>query len=85
MSTQSPDTSPDAERFQIALIRRAGAAARLKRVRSLTASMIGLSRRAIRRAHPSMSDHDVDIAFVQRHYGPTLAMGLKRFLAARHT
>lgn len=44
MSARSPDTSPEAERLQLALLRRASPARKFELVRSLSASVIGLSR-----------------------------------------
>jgi len=56
MSTLSPDTHPDAERVQIALLRRADSAAHFRLVRSLSRTAMGLARRAARRrAVPSTS------------------------------
>ena len=70
------DTSPEAERVQIALVRRMTAGQRVALVRSLTRLAVGLSRRAIRRAHPGWSEREVEIEFVRLHYGEDLARGL---------
>ena len=50
---------------------------RFSRVRSLTRTVIELSRRAIRRAHPNWDQRRVDLYFVEIHYGKHLAEGVK--------
>ncbi len=83
MITQSPDTSPEAEKVQIELIRRSSVARRISIVRSLSQTAVYLSRRAIQRANPSMSQREVDLAFVAIHYGEDLADRLASYLENR--
>ena len=83
MRTQSRDTHPDAERVQIDLLRRATVATRIARVRSLTATTIAMSRRAVRRRHPELDERELDIAVVALHSGEELAQRLRRYLEAR--
>ena len=71
--TRSSDTTTDAERVQLDLIRAAPIARRLHLAFSLSASAITLARRAIARAHPSASKEGQDLLFVQQHYGAALA------------
>ena len=59
--------------MQIALLRRATIAQRIGRMRSLTQTVVFLSRRAIRRANPEASETDVSLRFVALHYGQDLA------------
>ncbi|MFN7954090.1 MAG: hypothetical protein U0610_20360 [bacterium] len=75
MSTsRSADTSPDAERIQIELLR-------FELVRSLTASVVGQSRRALREQMPGASESDGMIRWVALHHGEALAEGVRRRLA----
>ena len=39
-----------------------------------------LSRRAIQRANPSLCEREVDLAFVEYHYGKELAEGLALYM-----
>lgn len=80
MLTQSSDTHPKAERFQIALIRRASIAQRISKTRSLSQTVIRLSRRAILRANPELSEEEVNLIFVAFHYGNDLADRLREYL-----
>ena len=79
MISQSPDTAPQAERVQIELIRESGVSERISRVRSLSQTVMFLSRRAIQRANPSLSEREVDLAFVELHYGKDLAERLRLY------
>jgi hypothetical protein len=83
MITQSPDTTPEAEKIQIDLIREASVPRRMSTVRSLSRTVIYLSRRAIQRARPSLTEREVDIAFVANHYGEELAERLRLYLECR--
>ena len=80
MICQSSDTDPQAEQVQIELIRRLSVAQRISLVRSLSRTTMFLSRRAIRRANPSMSEREVGLAFVELHYGKELAGRLRSYI-----
>jgi hypothetical protein len=80
MITQSSDTDPQAERVQIGLIRESSVARRISTVRSLSQTVMYLSRRAIRRAKPFLTEREVDLAFVANHYGENLAERLALYL-----
>jgi hypothetical protein len=80
MIHQSSDTSPQAEKVQIELIRQSSVARRISVVRSLSQTMMYLSRRAIQRANPSLSERDVDLLFVELHYGKDLADQLRLYM-----
>ena len=80
MMIQSPDTDPEAEKVQIGLIRESSVSRRISRVRSLSQTTMYLSRRAIRRARPSLSEREVDLAFVANHYGEDLAECLRLYM-----
>jgi hypothetical protein len=79
----APDTDDRAARKQIELLRAADPARRLARARSLSASVIGLSRQAIRNRHPGASERDVLLRFVEVHYGKHLADQVRSYLAKR--
>jgi hypothetical protein len=80
MSTQLSDTHAQAEEFQISLIRRASVAERLLRTRSLSRTVIQLSRRAILRANPKLSEQERDLIFVAHCYGNELAERLREYV-----
>lgn len=73
MRTQSPDTSPEAERVQIELLRKAGEAYRFALARSMSNTVIQLSRRAIKERFPEMNEEEVGLYFVELNYGKELA------------
>lgn len=83
MRTQSPDTSPDAERVQIERLRAMTPAQRMTVSRAMTRRNIRLSLRAIRRAQPDASDDDVKVTFIAVHYGRDLAERVRAELARR--
>ena len=80
MITQSSDTSAQAEKVLIELIRKSSVTKRISKVRSLSQTAIYLSRRAIQRSNPSFRKRDVDLAFVALHYGENLAEQLRLYL-----
>ncbi|MGB1799345.1 MAG: hypothetical protein ACPHLK_00785 [Gammaproteobacteria bacterium] len=81
MHSKLSDTHPEIEKIQLSLIREANIAKRISLVRSLSQTTIQLSRRAIARANPELSDKEVDIAFVASHYGSDLADRLKTYIS----
>jgi hypothetical protein len=83
MHARSADTDPEAERVQIELLRRAGKARRAAMALELSAAVIGLARRAIKRSMPGASQEELGLRFVELHYGRDLAQDLRRFLDAR--
>ncbi|MBM3236734.1 hypothetical protein FJZ31_10615 [Candidatus Poribacteria bacterium] len=80
MITQSFDTYLSAEEIQISLIRKSTIAERISRVRSLSQTTIQLSRRAISRANPQLSEQEVNLIFVAYHYGEELANRLRAYM-----
>jgi hypothetical protein len=80
MISQSPDTSSQAEKVQIELIRESSVSRRVSKVRSLSQTTMYLSRRAIQRTNPFLSEREVDLAFVANHYGENLAECLRLYL-----
>ena len=80
---RSADTTPEAERVQVALFRAAPVARRLHLAFSLSATVIGAARRALARSQPHASTRELALRFVELHYGPDVAEGLGAELARR--
>jgi hypothetical protein len=83
MRTQSSDTSPEAERVQIDLLRKAGVARRIELTFSLTQGAIELSRQGMRRRYPHASEEELDLLFVELNYGKELANSVRTTLARK--
>ena len=77
------DTAPDAERFQVALVRAVPVARRLHIAFALSANVIGAARRALTRARPQASPRELDLRFVEVHFGSSLAADLRADLERR--
>ena len=82
---RSADTALDAERVQVALLRAAPVARRLHLALGLSATVIGAARRALARAQPHASARELDLRFVELHYGADAAAGLRTDLGRRDT
>lgn len=80
---RSADTSPEAERVQIEIMRRAGPARRLGLARSLSCTIMQLTRDGIRERDPTASDEEIGLQFVKACYGSELAEGLRKHLNGR--
>lgn len=85
MRTQSTDTSPEAERVQIELLRKASPERRLDIARSLSQSMILASRETIKRLHPQISEEELKILFVELYYGKELADRVREYMEKRRS
>ncbi len=83
MARRSADTDVEAEDVHMTLLREAGPTRRARMALSLSAQVIGLAHQAIRRALPEATEEDVRLRFVELHYGPDLAAGVRRRLASR--
>ena len=73
MRMQSEDTSPEMERVQIELIRKAIPAKLFGLVRSMSQTMIEASIRNIRKLHPDASQEEITLIFVELYYGKKVA------------
>ena len=82
MKTQSLDTHPGAEKVLIELQKGKSISRKFAQVRSFSATVMGLSRRAIKRAKKPDSEIEANLLFVEMHYGSRLAERLKRYLQA---
>lgn len=74
------DTDPRVEKVLVDLLRKANPRKRLARIGALSATVRNLSRRAIARANPSLSQRELDVLFVEYHYGPELARKFRLYL-----
>ena len=81
---QSPDTNEAAEKVLISLMQKASFSRKFACVASLSETVMQLSRRAIARANSGLSEEEVDLLFVEYHYGKDLAKNLKQYLDQRH-
>lgn len=77
------DTSAEAERVQIDLLRSAPVSRRLRLAWSLSAAVIGVARQTLARKSPNLSQQELDVRFVELHYGRNLAADLGRDLTLR--
>ncbi|MCD4812000.1 hypothetical protein K8R14_05410 [bacterium] len=84
MITQSFDTHPEAERVQISLIQKAGIARRIGIARSLSQTAMQLSRRAISRANPQLSEQELNLVIVAHNYGSEIADRLGNYLKRKN-
>ena len=73
MRNQSEDTSPEMERVQIELIRKASSAKIFGLVRSMSQTLMQASRENIRRLHPDASKEEFIVIYVELYYGKELA------------
>jgi hypothetical protein len=67
MKTQSPDTSPEAERILIEAYRRMTPAEKLRKMRDLNDFACRLIEGDVRRRHPSDSDRDRQLRVASRY------------------
>jgi hypothetical protein len=77
------DTHPNAEEVQIELIRKMTVAERIGVMRAMTAAAIELSRRAIAEANPDLSPKEVELLWVDVHYGKELGAQYREYLRTR--
>ena len=83
MRTQSEDTSPEIERVQIELLRKAGKTRRLQLGLELSGEALEMAQRAIKRSHPELSELEAKLLFVEVTYGKELADRVRPHLAKR--
>ncbi len=85
MRTQSRDTSPEAERVLIGLIRNASIAKRFKSVQAITTFAAMLNLRNIRQQQSGATTEEVALLFVADHHNRTLANNLYKALQQKTT
>ncbi|MBN1130008.1 MAG: hypothetical protein JXA71_13535 [Chitinispirillaceae bacterium] len=76
----SRDTDLQTEQLLVSLIRQSSVPRRLARMRSLSQSVMELSRRAIKRANTTASDDELSVLFIHHFYGESLARNFRRFI-----
>src|SRR5437879_97210 len=69
MRTQSMDTSPEAERVQIELLRKASPAKRFALMEAWSQFLIDANRQNLRQQHPHASEEEIKLIFVANNYG----------------
>jgi hypothetical protein len=77
MRTQSRDTSPEAERVLIDLIRKAPISKRFGLVQAWTKILTEMNLRNIRERYLTASEKEIALLFAEHNYGPTVANDLK--------
>lgn len=77
------DTTAAADAVQVALFRAASVERRLRCGFGFSASIISAARRGLSSARPGASLRDIDLWFVELHYGADLAAGLRAHLEER--
>jgi hypothetical protein len=83
MKTQSIDTHPEAEKVQIELLRRMSFSDKFFLVLNLSETAMKLSKRAIARANKDLNEEQVNLLFIEYHYGRDLAKRVKKALEER--
>ena len=83
MRTQSPDTTVEAEAALIAMLRKAKPHQKFAQVRSLSGTMLALSRRAISRKHANLPEAELHSLFVRYQYGEELGNRFAQYLKNR--
>ena len=84
MRTQSIDTSPDAERVLIGMIRKAPVSRRFGFVQSWTRSMIEGGKLNVKQVYPGSTSQDVELLYAERQYGKDVADELRTAVQERH-
>ena len=84
MRTQSVDTSPDAERVLIGMIRRASISRRFGFVQSWTRSMIEGGKLNVKQVYPDSTSQDVELLYAERQYGKDVADELRIAVQKHH-
>lgn len=84
MNMQSIDTHIESEKVLISSLREKSVASKFSQIRSLSQLIIGLSKRAIARANKGLNDQQINLLFIDLHYGRELANKVKIQLDKRH-
>lgn len=82
MKSQSRDTSIEAEKVQLELLRNSSMAKRLSLVRMLTNSTRNMAKDAIKKCNPEKSQKELNLIFVEVTYGCELADKLRKYYHA---
>ena len=74
------DTDEKIDKIQIDLIRKLSKSEGVSGLRSLTQTVISLSRRAIKQANPELSEKELKYKFMTYHYGNEIADKFKKYI-----
>lgn len=77
MQIYTTDTSPEAASVHQELIRRSAPSQRVTQAFRLSNQMARLSKAAIRRRHPDLTEQEVGLHFIELHYGAELANAVR--------
>jgi hypothetical protein len=78
------DTSPEAEEVQLALLRKLTPAQRAAKTFSLSHQVVTLSKRAIQRQNPGLSEFEIKILYLHYFYGPGIAQKVREHLLGKN-
>jgi hypothetical protein len=78
------DTSPEAEKVMIDLLKRLTNAQRAAKAFSLSHQVINLSKRAIRRQNPGLSEFEIKLLYLHHFYGPDIAKKVRAYLQEKN-
>jgi len=84
MKTQSIDTYPETEKVLISLIIKENISKKLSHILSLSQTTIQLSKRAITRANKNLDAGQINLLFINYHYGKDLAEQVKKYIGKDH-
>jgi hypothetical protein len=84
MKTQSIDTYPETEKVLISLIRKESISKKLSQILSLSQTTIQLSKRAITRANKNLNVDQINLLFINYHYGKDIAEQVKKYIDKGH-
>ena len=84
MRTQSSDTSPEAERVQIELIRQAPITKRIELMEAWSQFLIEANKQGIRERNPDASEKEVGLIFIANNYGQDLADKVRAYQATKN-
>ena len=78
MRIPSNDIDQESEQVMISLLRAKNTPEKFALIRSLSQSVIQLSKRAIARANNGIDEEQINAIFVDLHYGGELAAGFQK-------
>lgn len=78
------DTSPEAEDIQIALLKKLTPAQRAAKVFSLSHTVFTLSKRAIQRQNPGLSELEMKLLYLHHFYSPGIARKVRAYLQKKN-
>jgi hypothetical protein len=84
MKTLPLDTRPETEKVLISLLRNASTAKKFAQIRSLSQTVLQLSRRAITRANRNLGEEQINFRFLSLHYGKDLAERVEDYLHKKY-